>query len=294
MKGFDPRAEDFHPANAVWLGRASRLAYCESAEITATVGSWGMRADIPDGGGMNQQAFLAHDDEKVIVVFRGTQADRWRGWFWDMLVHDLSSRLALGWAGQDLKETSYDQRPDKSRGVSIYSFHGGFLNAFVPVWRLTRFPQLLRAAATPGKPIWFTGHSMGAAFSLLAAVYWLGQGGSAQGVYLYGAPRVGNLDFASDYDRLMGQRTFRLVNFVDPITHIPLFAGGFVHVGRNCVFDRNGQLHMDYDSLQTALTFWLRDLWRSPRLALSFRSHAMVRYCELTERAAREAGVECA
>lgn len=28
--------------------------------------------------------------------------------------------------------------------------------------------------------------------------------GAVQGVYLFGAPRVGNLDFARDYDRQMG------------------------------------------------------------------------------------------
>lgn len=82
------------------------------------------------------------------------------------------------------------------------------------------------------------------------------------------------------------------MNFVDPVARLSLFSSGFLHVGRVAYFDAAGRLHQDYSSRQTALSFWLRDLWRNPLLALSFRAHAMERYCALTEGAARAAGFD--
>jgi pimeloyl-ACP methyl ester carboxylesterase len=294
MRAFDPHASDYHFANAACLARVSQLAYGSPADMTSTVKTWGMTPVISVEGVMNGQTLLVYDPEKVIVTFRGTQLNRCKGRFWDLLMTDLLGSMSSdprdGWWGQDLKECTYDTRPDRSRGVNMYQFHSGFLGVFQELWEVSRFRELAEIAAAGDKSVWFTGHSLGAAVALLAAADWLRRGRTVQGVYLFGAPRVGNVYFAEDYDRVMKKRTFRLVNFIDPVTRLPLFATSFVHVGRVCYFDHGGRLHIDYNARRTTLDFWLRDLWRHLWLALSFRHHFMTRYCELTQRAAEGAG----
>jgi len=299
MQNFDALAEDYHPANAAWLARISQLAYDSPAKMTSTVEGWDMVPVISEEGVMNGRALLAYDAEKVIVTFRGTQLNRWKGRFWDVLMTDLlGSYLApirdAGYWGQDLKECNYDTRSDRSCGISMYRFDAGFYGVFQELWEVSGFQKLVPNAAAGGKAVWFTGHSLGAAIALLAAADQLRRGRTVQGVYLFGAPRVGNLDFAKDYNLLIGRRTFRLVNFIDPVTRVPLFATGFVHVGRVCYFDATGQLHTDYSGRRTTWDFWSRDLWRHLWLALTFRDHMMAYYCALTKRAAQEAGFEFA
>ena len=67
-----------------------------------------------------------------------------------------------------------------------------------------------------------------------------------KGVYNFGTPRIGNLDFFSSY----AVSTYRLVNNNDILTHVPAErfpVGGYhyvsyKHVGTLIYFDRHSQL----------------------------------------------------
>ncbi|AUX39656.1 uncharacterized protein SOCE26_010510 [Sorangium cellulosum] len=87
--------------------------------------------------------------------------------------------------------------------------------------------------------LYITGHSLGAALAVIAAVLieWdddladLRQ--AVRGVYTYGQPMVGDRTFALEYENTVGKRLFRHVYGRDIVPRMPPFTiGGYVHLGR--------------------------------------------------------------
>ena len=81
------------------------------------------------------------------------------------------------------------------------------------------------------KPLFFTGHSLGAAVAALAAMYALTQHGNPAAVYVFGMPRAGKEQFRRQYKASLGDRTFRLVHGLDLVARVPNTALGYRHVG---------------------------------------------------------------
>lgn len=81
----------------------------------------------------------------------------------------------------------------------------------------------------PSYEIWVTGHSLGAAMSIMCAAELAQEGYTNVKVYNYGLPRVGDENFSSFYTSLVPD-TYRLVNGHDIVPHLPLEAMGFHHV----------------------------------------------------------------
>jgi len=61
------------------------------------------------------------------------------------------------------------------------------------------------------RPIFFTGHSLGAALAALAAEKLKDGPFRPAGVHTFGMPRAGGRTFKTRYDRMLGGRTYRLV-----------------------------------------------------------------------------------
>lgn len=98
--------------------------------------------------------------------------------------------------------------------------HWGFQQALATVW-----PEIEKALSQLTVPVFYTGHSLGAALATLAASLKL-----PHALYTFGSPRVGNLEFA---DTIKSIKTYRVVNHRDLVTKVPpsrLFSG-FCHVG---------------------------------------------------------------
>ena len=125
--------------------------------------------------------------EAMAVVFRGT--DSLRNWLGNL----------------DAKQD------DWSAGGRV---HRGFRQAFDMVWGEVRG----RAAAYDGELV-AAGHSLGGALAQLAA-----STGDAATAYSFGAPRVGDAEFAATLDR---RPVHRVVNHVDIVPALP------PEVGRN-------------------------------------------------------------
>lgn len=144
-------------------------------------------------------------DKQIVVCFRGT--DDLANW-----IIDLESAILVNYkniTGVQVGEGFYNEWNDLMPQVvpAVQSLHNQY----------------------PSYPIWVTGHSLGAAISILCAVELAQQNLPNINVYNFGLPRVGNEEF-SDFYRGLVPNTFRVVNGHDVVPHVPLESMGFYHV----------------------------------------------------------------
>jgi pimeloyl-ACP methyl ester carboxylesterase len=156
------------------------------------------------------QAFLAKGREWAVLSFRGTQPDE---------THDLL---------QDIKALPVPIRD----GVKA---HRGFVEALDFVWSDVE----TALDDVDGLELWYTGHSLGAALSILAATR-----RPATGVVNFGCPRVGQEGFDS---LLGGTPVLRVVNGCDIVTRVPPPLMGYRHVGGELFLSPDGELVPDPD-----------------------------------------------
>ena len=105
--------------------------------------------------------------------------------------------------------------------------HRGFARALEPVW-----DEIRGTVVSSARPVIFTGHSLGAALAVLAALRAADLGHAPLAVYTFGSPRVGGINFAARYDERLGEVTYRLVHGDDIVATVPMSRLGFRHVGR--------------------------------------------------------------
>jgi triacylglycerol lipase len=118
---------------------------------------------------------------------------------------------------------------DFTLDVTPENVHGGFDRAARAVF------DELRAALTSrhAQPVIFTGHSMGAALTVLTAERVLDELGiRPTAVYGFGMPRAGDKDFALRYNGALGAATYRFVHGSDIVCAVPPSRLGFCHVGK--------------------------------------------------------------
>ena len=126
--------------------------------------------------------------------------------------------------------------------------HSGFDGGVEEVWR-----EVLPVIEQSGKPLVFTGHSLGGALAALAAIRADRAGHLVAAVYTYGQPRVGHRDFGRLFGDRLGDRAFRSINHVDLVTRVPLLLQGYRHVGERIYFDRAGAAHVGANGWRIAL-----------------------------------------
>jgi len=84
-----------------------------------------------------------------------------------------------------------------------------------------------------------TGHSLGGAMAVLAALDLKVQHGKVDYLYTYGQPRVGNQAFA-DYLQAQVPATYRVINYADTVPHVPPSAFSFKHGGHEMWYNPRG------------------------------------------------------
>jgi hypothetical protein len=128
--------------------------------------------------------------------------------------------------------------------------HEGFqaaLDAARPLVE-TKLTALIQARP---RPIFFTGHRLGAALAVLAAEKVKDGRLAPAAVYTFGMPRAGGRHFKSRYDRVLGDCTYRLVYGGDTVPCIPdsIAVLGtlnpFAHVGRLLTCRSGGRFERD-------------------------------------------------
>ncbi len=209
--------------NAWWLSDAALLAYSSEAAVKSAFKAAGISGDVAYFHGLSStQVYVISMPDAVVLSFRGTQVDN----FW-------SSVLDFAVDAQFLPA------PD-SHGDLV---HGGFLAALGEVWPQVAAHLSAEQARSP-RPLWMTGHSLGAALATLAANLCCDDPSlGLQGVYTFGSPRVGDSAFGAN----IRVPVFRFRNDSDIVPHLPLGLL-FRHVGSLQFVDGAGHLHSNLTS----------------------------------------------
>jgi triacylglycerol lipase len=210
---FDPHSlsGSFTPCAGLSLGEAASLAYEGQEVISGTIGDWGFADTSTIFNKGDTQGFIALNEDLLILSFRGTA--NFRDWLYNLDV--LPKEEAMG------------------------KVHGGFVDALNQVWD-TEVKPVLREDA-PGRRVWYTGHSLGAALATLAAARTRVQHPdvSINGIVTFGQPRLASRQFEEEFDKVFDGLFHRYVNNVDIVPRVP---PGYRHVGELIHFDRDGNI----------------------------------------------------
>jgi triacylglycerol lipase len=195
---FAPAAEGENAINAVALCNASLLSYSTPPDVQRFLAKWDFEESRILRGSLTQ-GFVARRGDIVIVAFRGTEpinADDW------------------------LSNVNYHQLPFKGVPGRL---HGGFAKDMhekqIVVPMLDALTELNAGKKTR---LFLTGHSLGGALAVLAAaLLHFREHQRIAGVYTYGQPRLGDAAFSTAFDQALGAVTFRYVNDLDAVPHVP-------------------------------------------------------------------------
>lgn len=238
---FRPTAGGFDPVNAGWLIDAAMLVYGNEAFIRERVAR--LAGELPDVEvrvfqGTSTQALVLEAPQFAIVAFRGTRVEvlpDFLAWFERSRSPDEADRPPSG----KLPVLHWrDVVSDAKLVQGVDGIHVGFRQALDQphVW-----DDIASHLETIGnKPVWFTGHSLGAALATIAAARY-GAQRPVQGLYTFGSPRVGNRDFV----QTVPQNTQRFVNNNDLVARLPPPIGGYKHVGALKFITLAGQIADD-------------------------------------------------
>ncbi len=205
---FDPSCSAYNQGNALWLAELSRLVYRHDQEEIDPPPQPTQTSFLEKAGCTRRrffhsphtgtQAILAEFDGAApyaALVFRGTEQVP------EDYMHDLNTG----------KLRHQDGKID---------VHEGFRTALDSVWK--EIEQALRRLKCP---VFFTGHSLGAALATLAAAR-----RRPTALYTFGSPRVGDADFVTSLQDI-AHAIHRVVDDKDGVPQLPPEALGFRHVG---------------------------------------------------------------
>ncbi|GAM25250.1 hypothetical protein SAMD00019534_084250 [Acytostelium subglobosum LB1] len=152
----------------------------------------------------NSFGFIGIRGDTIIVAFRGTQSTN---------VNNLFTDARIPYALWNETEPN----------VKV---HQGFYLAYLNLQTQARFGlKSARAACPDCKNLWVTGHSLGAALSVLYLFDVAGQdltAGLHVSTYLFGPPRIGNEAFVNSFVSKVGlDNIWRLCEGRDVIPHFP-------------------------------------------------------------------------
>ena len=210
---FFSHATECNLCNAWWLAEASFAAYdtfdptgrsqIDLGPILAAGFS------VTPGLAKDTQFLAIENTEVLIVAFRGTRLEGFSIPFLNTQGFDVN------W-GDVVTDARFLPEMIDSH-VSDVFVHQGFLNAFRDIE--DKFSVVVERALSNRRPVWFCGHSLGAALATLAAYKYRDR---AQGLYTFGSPRVGDGSFVNTLISSHLQNNIcRFVHHRDIVTTVP-------------------------------------------------------------------------
>ena len=237
------RPEEYNELPSLWLVHMAKLVYESKAKVTAELKNAGFKSVVfLDSGSTQGFAAIGYQSPKggdfqniAIVSFRGTEAD-----YLDILTN-----------------ASFTQR--KFEGNAAKGVHGGFLTGVEEIWGTPSHHLGLDygqdidvdwkgaeglAEVLEGihesHDLYFTGHSLGGALALVAALHaeHYGLGGRIKGIYTVGQPKVMGKAFSKKFFETpnLHKRFFRIVNRGDIVPRVPMSVMGYGHNANDLVF----------------------------------------------------------
>ena len=199
----------------------------------------------------DNQAFVLTNETDLVIACRGTVVTSWGN-----IKNDLEINLIPSSTGQG-------------------QVHQGFNYSVEHVW-----PELQALVSSYGKSkaVWCTGHSLGAAMSVLIAFKLLKSTSTVnpQAVFTYGQPRVGNREYVNDAKKQI--TLYRFVNANDIFTRVPTLL--YKHYGDTVYMNHWGNIR-NYTMWQIT-----KDRWRGFVAGLrqgqinSIANHSIGKYCD--------------
>ncbi|GAB2190853.1 hypothetical protein MAH1_24610 [Sessilibacter sp. MAH1] len=222
IQSFNSTVIGYNAVNMLWCARLANLAYSNLSVAQSQAAIWGLEVVGFEEGKFGTQAFLFYNINFAVLVFRGTEKN----------IDDYLTDLNI----QNIKSPWYLGRSDLE--ILDITLHQGFSQAIEDNWNSIKglFEQTKLFTQEKSIPLWISGHSLGGALAVMAAEkiqcklehdqQWAGSLNIA-GLYTFGQPRVGSLNYANRLDMVLINRYFRVVNNRDIVPTIPFTTPNF-------------------------------------------------------------------
>jgi triacylglycerol lipase len=208
---------------ALALAELAMIAYNDEAEALRAAQAIGFsEAQLFDNDG--SQAYRFRNEHDVVLACRGTEPTQWN----DIQADANAVMSVLGALG---------------------NVHSGFNREVDDLW-----PMLEDLLRDNTQPVWFCGHSLGAAMATICAFRCKTSAiaSNPQELHTFGSPRVG----CKKYIRHAEVTHYRWVHNNDVVTRVPPVWMGYRHAGNEIYLDR-------YGKIRKLVGVWRsRDRWR--------------------------------
>jgi len=192
-------AVPFNETLAVEFAKLASAAGCSKPSLESWSCGWKCHADVKNVSvckGSTTQAFVGRWDNTCVAGFEGT--------------HDLFSVIT------DARFLSSTLNWASCAGCRV---HTGFLKEYMSLKPCFR-QVLLAKGFSKTTTIRTTGWSLGGATSSFAVAE-LAQEGWTVEHYDFGRPRLGDIQFAQWFNRVVGEKSWRVTHLRDPVPHVP-------------------------------------------------------------------------
>lgn len=168
------------------------------------------------------------DPRSLVQIPRASNVQVFEGNDVLVAVFDWNGRTVVACQGSNTPDDwlRYNLRLSMNHGI-----HSGFDKAAKAV-----STRVVQAVLLRNQSVILCGHSLGGAIAQ-RLVTLLRDYDRVHGVFTFGSPRVYSKELASEYDKIFGDVTVRLVLRHDFITTIPWALGAYAHAGREVILN---------------------------------------------------------